>query len=115
VPSALGVDHFQLYEAKVKSGTPKFQKVNVDLFDQFGIYLDAKVEKPKRLGTPTDKNGEGILDAVSHLNCYKLKDVAKIPKRVVETADQFGELTLKIGSKPQELCVPSLKTVIEVE
>ena len=115
-PSNLNVDHFQLYEAKEKSGTPKFQPVLVDLEDQFGILLGVKVEKPERLGTPTDKNSEGILDEESHLTCYKVKRASrapKLPKRVVEADDQFGHLTLDVGLKPKTLCVPSSKTVIE--
>jgi hypothetical protein len=115
VASELRLDHFQWYKAKEKSGTPKFEKLNVDLEDQFGTFLDMEVEKPEHLGTPTDKNGEGILNEESYLTCYKVKQASgtpKLPKRVVSTLDQFGELTLKLGSKPKTLCVPSTKTLI---
>jgi hypothetical protein len=97
-------------------GTPKFQPLLVDLEDSFGILQDVKVKKPERLGTPTDKNNEGIINEESHLTCYKVKRASgapNLPKRVVEADDQFGHLTLEVGSKPKTLCVPSSVTVIE--
>ncbi len=115
LPSSLDLDHFQLYGAKEVPGTPKFQPLSVNLVDQFGAFPDVEVQKPERLGTPTDKNGEGVLDGESHLTCYKVKlppGTPKLPNRVVETDDQFGQLTLKVSSKPKMLCVPSLKTVL---
>lgn len=116
VASDLNVDHFQLYSVKEEPGAPNFEPLEVDLEDQFESFLDVTVEKPAFLGTPTDKNGEGVFDPLSHLTCYKVAlapGTPKLPPIVVETDDQFGHLTLKVGSKPKTLCVPSSKTVIE--
>jgi len=114
-PGAFTVDHFECYKVGITSGTPKFEAVTgVTLQDQFGP-MTVAVKKPKFLCNPVDKNGEGILDPVTHLMCYQVKqlvppDPAKFVKIVgVFVNNQFGSETLDV-KKPSELCVPALKT-----
>ena len=110
-PSALNLDHLKLYRAKRTPGTPKFQRLDVNLADQFleGI-VAVTLQKPVRLGVPTDKNGEGITDADAHLTCYSLK-AQKFNKRDVDVVNQFGQFKLTV-KKPNMLCVPSDKQVV---
>ncbi len=99
-------------------GKPVFEKLNVALQDQFGTFFDVEVEKPTQLGTPTNKNSEGILNEESRLTCYEVKQAsgtAKLPKYVAQILNQFGDLTLQLGSKPKTLCLPASKEVISME
>ena len=95
---------------KVAPGTPKFEKQEVTLDDQFNSGT-AIVEKPLALCNPVDKNGEGILNPANHLVCYSLNKGPKLdPKPKVTSVDQFGPLDLTV-LKAERLCVPSTKEV----
>jgi hypothetical protein len=111
VPSP-SLDHFEFYKARRKSGTPRFERREVHLADQF---LDETVElkKPVQLGVPTDKNGEDIFNPSAHLTCYSLRP-PKFEKRDVEMVNQFsGESEFRLTvRKPNMLCVPSDKQVV---
>jgi hypothetical protein len=112
-PAAFTVDHFECYTVRVTSQTPKFVPVlGLPTKDQFGS-LTIDVRKPKFLCNPVDKNGEGILDPVTHLMCYQVKQVdpVKFVKQVgILVNNQFGPETLDV-KKPSELCVPALKNL----
>jgi hypothetical protein len=108
------LDHYKCYKAKdLKS--PKFAKTTVSLTDQFGAINDGNFEakKPFLFCTPVDKNGEGIINAVDHLTCYKVKGpkIAKNDRPNVEVVNQLGTLQLN-ATKAFLLCVPSEKTVL---
>jgi hypothetical protein len=112
---APSLDHFELYKARRKSGTPKFERQEVGVVDPLmGLNEIVELKKPVKLGVPTDKNDEGIFDPSAHLTCYSLR-APRFEKQDVEMVNQFGEsgatfrLTLK---KPNMLCVPSDKQVI---
>ena len=104
----IAINHFKCYDAKVSKHTPKFEKRNVDLNDQFGS-LTMTVYKEKALCVPVDKNSEGIIDDENYLLCYDLKKIKGEPKfhKVnVFTNNQFGPEEIK-AEKPKRLCVPS--------
>ena len=103
-------DHYQCYEAKVAPDTPKFEKRDVTLVDQFGP-SSALIDKVKNLCNPVDKNDEEIIDPTAHLTCYNIKEFdPQFEQRIVFVNNQFGTLFLKV-EKPERLCVPSEKTV----
>jgi hypothetical protein len=110
-------DHFELYKARTKSGTPRFERREVDLVDPFlGLDETVELKKPVGLGVPTDKNDEGINNPSAHLTCYSLR-APKFEKQDVVVENQFSEgdpfrLTVK---KPNMLCVPSNKQVVTDE
>jgi len=109
VPS---LDHFELYKTKTTPGTPKFERIEVNLVDQF-LEDAVELKKPVRLGVPTDKDGEGIINPLAHLTCYSLR-APKFEKRDVEVVNQFGQFRLTV-KKPNMLCVPSNMQVISDE
>jgi hypothetical protein len=111
VPSP-SLDHFELYKATRKSRAPKFEKREVNLEGQF-LQGTVRLNRPVRLGVPTNKNSEGINDADSHLTCYSLR-ARRINKRDVEVENQFGQFQLTVR-KPNMLCVPSDNQVVSNE
>jgi len=110
------LDHFELYRAKRTRGTPKFEKQEVGLIDQF-ISEVVKLTRTVQLGVPTDKNEEGRYNSVTHMTCYNVQ-APRFHKRDVEVENQFSEeedtfrLTVK---RPYRLCVPSYKELISEE
>jgi hypothetical protein len=110
--AAPSLDHFELYSAATTPGTTKFEKLEVELEDQF-LDETVKLKKPVRLGVPTDKNEEGIIDPSTHLTCYSVK-APRFEKRDVEVVNQFGQFRLTV-KKPKMLCVPSNKQVVTDE
>ena len=109
------LDHFLLYKVKPTSDSPKFVPfAPVTLADQFGV-TEYQVAKPKYLGVPADKNGEGIIDAVTHLKDYQVKPAAGSPKFAkrtdVEIANQCNTLRLEV-TKPASILVPTLKSLV---
>ncbi len=108
------INHFKCYDAKVSKHTPKFEKRNVDLVDQFGS-LTMEVKKQKMLCSPVDKNDEGIVNDENYVMCYDLKKIKgepKFKKINVFTNNQFGPEELQ-AKKPKTLCVPS--TILDNE
>ena len=112
------VDHYTFYKVKTTKDTPKFAAFGpIVLADQFGS-AEYDVTKPKRLGLPADKNGEGRLDAVTHLKAYQLRERAKgsdnkFQKRQdVHIVNQCNDLLLEV-SKPNSLLVPTNKDLTE--
>jgi len=119
-PSELGstlIDHYKCYEVEVTDDTPKFEKREIRVFDpNFDEDRTLEVKKPKLLCNPVDKNGEGIIDEENHLLCYDVKSAKDEPKhekrKSVFTNNQFGPEQLDT-KKVKELCVPSMKTLLE--
>jgi hypothetical protein len=107
------VEHFEMYRAKRTRGTPKFEKLEVGLIDQY-ISEVVKLTKPVRLGVPTDKNEEGLSNSLTHMTCYAVQ-APRFYKRDVSVKNQFSEegdtfrLTVR---RPYRLCVPSYKELI---
>ena len=113
-PLEPGADHFKCYKVKVTKGTPKFEKREVLVVDQFNQPALLKVKKPERLCNPVDKDGEGIGNADGHLLCYKVKRAKGEPKfekiQGIHVNNQFGPLQLD-AKKEKELCLPSEKDI----
>ncbi len=116
VPDEFPVDHFKCYKVKVTEGTPEFPEgIQVTVGDQFTDPPEVfDVEGPKRLCNPVDKNGEGIINPIAHLMCYKVKPAEDEPKHIkvegIHTNNQFGPLQVDT-KKEAELCVPSTKQI----
>jgi hypothetical protein len=106
------IGHFELYKTMRKTRTPKFEKRDVRLANQF-LEETVRLKKPVRLGVPTDSNGEGIDDADSHLTCYSLR-APRFDKRDVEVENQFGQFRFTVR-KPNMLCVPSRNQIVSNE
>jgi hypothetical protein len=116
------LDNYKCYKAKDLKN-PKFEKTTVDLEDQFGAINDGEFQakKPFLFCTPVDRDGEGIINAVDHLTCYKVKGpkLNKSDRPTVEVFNDVNETVLNpLGTlrlsviKPFLLCVPSEKTVL---
>jgi len=110
-PPGAPADHFVAYKTKAEK-VPPFSKITgLSLVDQFesGSF---DVLAPADLLVPADKNGEGIVDAATHLRAYKIKASRGGPKHVkqlgVSVTNQFGTLSLDT-MKPDLLLVPSAK------
>jgi hypothetical protein len=107
------LDHYKCYKAKDLKN-PKFAKTTVALADQFTVNDgNFEAKKPFLFCTPVDKNSEGIINAVDHLTCYKVKGpkLDKNDRPDVEVVNQLGTVRLN-AKKPFLLCVPSEKTVL---
>jgi hypothetical protein len=95
--------------------------IEVELHDQF-FESSLLVKKAKKILVPVDKNGEGIVDGVSHLVCYDLKDPeggmgtgVPDPNVYVTVVNQFNEVVdeqLMQVKKLKYLCVPSTKVEV---
>lgn len=106
------LDHYKCYKVKDLKN-PKFAKTTVTLSDQFPNDGATLLKKPFLFCTPVDKNGEGIINMVDHLTCYKIK-APKLDKSLrpnVEVMNQLGTIQLN-AKKAFLLCVPSEKTLI---
>jgi hypothetical protein len=99
------IDHFKCY--KVLRARTRLTGIKV--IDEFGT-LSIDVKKPRWLCTPSDKNGEGIIDPSMFLLCYKIKVTPKTPVFVspgeIFVKNQFGPDTLHVDH-PTELCLPT--------
>ena len=107
------LDHYKCYKAKDLKN-PKFVKTTVSLTDQFTVNDgNFEAKKPFLFCTPVDKNNEGIINAVDHLTCYKVKGpkLNKNDRPNVEVVNQLGTVQLN-AKKAFLLCVPSEKTVL---
>lgn len=108
------LDHFTLYKGKATKGATKFVRFGpVLLSDQFGA-TSYDVTKPAQIGLPSDKNGEGVNDDVTHLEEYAVKPVKGSPPfpglSDVQVANQCNDLLLEVG-KPVSLLVPTAKSL----
>jgi len=109
-------DHYLVYDVKETKHTDKFEKMTVELSDQFETDAIYKVEKPHHLYNPVQKTHDGatteISDEISHLLGYKIKtpkDADKFEKVTnVLVQNQFGDIIVDV-KKPKLLLVPSAK------
>jgi hypothetical protein len=96
------LDHYQCYEIKPAA----FTNAAVTIEDRFGT-LSTRARFPHRLCAPADKNGEAIVDEISHLTGYTIRaPFVRVTDRRVE--NQFGELRLDV-LRPDLLMVPTAK------
>ncbi len=95
------IDDYNLYWAKRTPRTPKFERREVNLVDQW-IDEDVEVIRSLRFATPT----EDYIDEAAKLTCYKIKMSGKFEQRDVNIENAFGRETLSV-KKPSMLCVPS--------
>jgi hypothetical protein len=94
-------EHYKCYKGKF----PKFAKREVALIDQFHTETTT-VLRPALFCNPVSKNGEPILNAGGHLECYRIKPQPL--GRSVVVRNQFGREDVEV-KKPSLLCVPSAK------
>ena len=104
-PPEVNPAHYQCYRVEAPT-----RLVRVKLRDQFGASSPVTVATPMFLCAPTDKNGMGIKDEVTHLLCYQDRGV-KTPNKRAVIRNQFGEFRVAIGAAAM-LCVPSLKKLV---
>jgi hypothetical protein len=100
IPPPEDLDHFSMYNALGPDGPV------VQLIDQFQTQT-TDLGPLNLFLAPADKNGEGIIDPISHLACHEIVDGEPAPP-VVFAQNQFGEQELNLGL-PRELCVPTEK------
>jgi hypothetical protein len=116
---AASIDHYDFYKVKRTKNARKFNRRDVQITDQWLTEESVEVRKPERLGVPTSKNDEGILDSETHLTCYSLtpplfrSEQAMLfhQKRDVAISNQFGEYVLRV-TQPNTLCMVSEKHVV---
>ncbi len=94
------VEHFAMYRATGPDGPV------VDIVDQFGSQTTDLGEVNLFL-VPANKNGEGLVDDISHLTCHEIFDGEPAPPQVI-VENQFGSAVLDLG-QPRELCLPTEK------
>jgi hypothetical protein len=109
-------DHFNCY--KQKDTSPKFTPVTgVTLSDVFEA-ATATVVKTRSTCAPANKNMEGVVDDVTHLETYSLKITAATPTAAPRTniavVNQFHSISTPVFvdiSKGDRLLVPANKSV----
>jgi len=95
------IDHFKCYKAR-----GRFRSDPITIDDQFGS-ISAAIKRPVRYCAPVDKNGEGVIDAGTHLLCYQVRSAAGSPTSdTLYSLNQFGPDEFKVFGA-RELCVPS--------
>jgi hypothetical protein len=95
-------DHFLMYDALGSPGPA------VILIDQWGPQT-AALSNATRFLVPVDKNGEGILDPVTHETCYDYSTGVPTGVGTVSIDNQFGPQLLEVVGAPEKLCVPTEK------
>jgi hypothetical protein len=112
-PSNHEVDHFKCYTVKPSKDEPGLPKgIHVSVVDQFNQPTLYDVQKPSRLCTPVDKNGEGIKHPRNHLMCYVVKPVGKTcTAEAPENARQSCKKEEECGGTTREtsFCQPQEK------
>jgi hypothetical protein len=106
------VDDFDCFRAKGSAGTPHFVPIlGVHLVDQFE---DGNFDlvKPRRFCLPANKNQEGVVDPVTHLEAYVIRAVPGSPRHVSQrnilVTNQLGFLRVDT-IRPDLLLVPTAK------
>ncbi len=108
-PTGSPDDHFLCYKSKVSRNTPKFAQTTLSLSDSIesGSF---DLKKPFHICNPADNEAEGIIDAATHLETYKIKATPGSPKHVRQTnirvVNQLGSLYVDT-IKPDYLLVPT--------
>jgi hypothetical protein len=105
LPLTNPTDHFKCYRVS----RAKFRKEGISVETQFGP-ITVDIKKPLHLCTPVDKNGEGVIDPVTHLMCYQIRAPRPEVPDQVYTSNQIGPDDYGVFGA-RELCVPSTKTL----
>ena len=111
-PDPLCIDHYLCYSAartpRTTPPTLAFTPRIVSLVDAIESSA-AEVKKPVAICPPADKNGEGMLDPVTHEEAYSITSELKHARLSgVIVTDQFGTLSLNTV-KADRLLVPTNK------
>jgi hypothetical protein len=105
-PGPVLLDHYKCYEA---AGAPL--DIGVVLLDQFQQSTPL-LGVPKLFCAPADKNGEGIIDPITHLTCYETSPPG-LPPGLVPILNQFLPAPELVDLlEPNILCVPSTKQLV---
>jgi hypothetical protein len=107
--ASAALDNYQCYKSKDLKN-PKFAGTTQPVSDQF-LSGNVDIKKPGMVCAPASVNGSGLIDAATHLNCYKVKG----PKGAganAQLADQFGTVQVAVKGKAAFVCVPATKTII---
>jgi hypothetical protein len=112
-PFDLPDDHFLCYKGKTQPGDLVLPAgLQATLADQFEADKLYDIEKPRGICNPVDKNGEGIVDAVTHLTPYDVQaaagEPAHVPVESVRLLSQFGEITVNT-IKEERVLLPANK------
>ncbi len=107
--ASAALDNYQCYKTKDLKN-PKFAGTTATVSDQF-LSGSTDVKKPGMVCAPASVNGSGIVDAATHLNCYKIKGPSGTGANA-QLADQFGTMQVAVKGKSAFLCVPATKTII---
>lgn len=93
----LPADHYLMYQIKESKEMEKFEKIDVQLEDQFqaGIFT---VEKPVELLNPASKNDEAVSNPDTHPQSYKVNG-PKLDQKIenVTIENQFGSLQVDVN------------------
>ena len=115
VSLSFSIDHYMNYQVRRTSGSAKFQKREVSVEDPtFAETRTLSVLGPKSLGLPADKNGEGRIDELTHLENYRVKRAkgeAKHVRQAISVTNQFGVFALET-IKEDRLLVPTNKDLV---
>src|SRR5207249_5489872 len=110
VASALNLDHYKCY--REGRATPPFQRRAVTLVDDYESKATL-VLRPDSLCAPVDKDGGGVKDPTTHLQCYRIRQLggqARFAPRAATTMNDLGTGSLSVRA-PRTLCVPSTKSL----
>jgi hypothetical protein len=110
--SGTSLDHFLCYRSGRSTGEPRFPPIpDLALADgiEEGLY---QVKRPLTLCIPADKDGEGIVDPVTHLRGYRIDAMPGEPGHVRQTdirvLNPFGGARLDT-IRPGRLLIPTAK------
>jgi hypothetical protein len=101
------LDHFQCY--RVDPGSA-FKPRTVNLLDQFGRSR-ATVAQLTTLCAPVRKNNGQVRNRLAHLACYPIRSTPAFQARRVFITNQFEKATRVVVSRPNQLCLPSGKSI----
>ena len=105
-PGPVFLDHYKCY---VASGAPV--DVGVALQDQFQGRTTLVVE-PKLFCTPAEKNGEPMIDPVTHLTCYDTNPIGGGPGPIPILNQFTAAPDILDLLQADTLCVPSTKQLV---
>lgn len=109
--SALKIDHYVCYQAKLTKGDQDRKLRKVQLVDQFES-TPMTIGAPLNVCAPVAANDAGPVDPAAYLTCYQFKKAQGVDTngtRNVLVANALGvNQALAVGSR-DVLCVPSLK------